>query len=120
MSEIEKMYENAGVEPIAEYCKHQCNNEFDDDMCIGCKYIEKVEYPPFTAEKQILLFQWLLDKTDLYLHRHKTDFTYSIASGDIAVNKYKDFKESIAEFINTLWQDLTETDRNEIRDILKG
>ena len=30
MSEIEKMYENAGIKPIAEYCKHQCNNEFDE------------------------------------------------------------------------------------------
>ena len=113
MNEIEKLYEYAGIKPIniAEY---------------GSTYIpKKLEingkpYPPFNAEKQLLLLQWLLDKTDLYLHRHKIDFTYSIASGDIAVNKYKCFKESIAEFINAIWQDLTEEEKEQIRGILNG
>ena len=79
MSEIKKMYENADIESVG----------FNP-------YKLEDEYPPFTAEKQLLLLQWLLDKTDLYLHRNKTDFTYSIASGKFAVNKYKDLKESIA------------------------
>ncbi len=98
-SQVEKMYENAGVEPIYPYTK--------------C-------YPEFTAEKQLLLIQWFLDRTDLYLHRHKTDFTYSIASGSYAVNKYKDFKESIAEFINANWQDLTEEKKAQIKNILES
>lgn len=143
MSEVEKMYENAEIRPnyidactvedkywqneelaneygtFDMYMNAKCGHQEDCTTLCSCAYT-KEEYPPFTAEKQILLLQWLLDKTDLYLHRHKTDFTYSIASGDIAVNKYKDFKESIAEFINTLWQDLTEQERTEIADILKG
>ena len=106
MSEIEKLYARAMIEPLSIIVRG-----------VGEQIIN---YPPFTAEKQLLLLQWLLDKTDLYLHRHKSDFTYSIASGNIAVNKYKDFKESIAEFINAIWQDLTEEERTEIRSILNG
>lgn len=123
MSEITKLYENAGVKKQIPkvcssnelYCK-ECEAHIEDAM----PYCKNAEYPPFTAEKQLLLLQLLLDKTDLYLHRHKTDFTYSIATGNIAVNKYKDFKESIAEFINAIWQDLTDQDRTQIADILKG
>jgi hypothetical protein len=104
MNEVEKMMQNANVEKDWNSTPYGGIEEY---------------YPPFTAEKQILLLQWLLDKTDLYLHRHKTDFTYSIASGDIAVNKYKDFKESIAEFINAIWQDLTDAEKAEIKNILE-
>lgn len=104
MSEIEKMMQNANIE------KHWNSTPYGG--------VEEY-YPPFTAEKQLLLLQWIVNKTDLYLHRHKTDFTYSIASGDIAVNKNKDFKESIAEFINTYWQDLTEEECKQIKEILE-
>ena len=113
MSEVEKMYENAGIkkfEPKEEFSLDDCEEYCIDNNCKECSWRK---YPPFTAEKQILLIQWLLDKTDLYLHRHKTDFTYSIAY------KCKDFKESIAEFINAIWQDLTEEERAEIKNILE-
>ncbi len=120
MNEIEKMYENAGVKFIIGV---RCRAKIGDgckSRCPDCDYNTKPkEYPPFTAEKQLLLLQCLLDKTDLYLHRHKTDFTYSIISGNFAVNKYKDFKESIAEFINTIWQDLTEDEKQQIKEILE-
>lgn len=102
MNEVEKMYKLAQI----------ANEGYD-------AWTMKDIYPPFTAEKQLLLLQWLLDKTDLYLHRHKTDFTYSISSGDVAVNKYKDFKESIAEFINAIWQNLTDTEKVQIKEILE-
>lgn len=104
MSEIEKMYKNAGVKKKWNSTPYGGIEEY---------------YPPFTPEKQILLIQWLLDKTDLYLHRHKTDFTYSIASGDVAVNKYKDFKEGMAEFINAMWQSLTEEEQQQVKGILE-
>lgn len=105
MSEIEKMYENAGIKPLCQ---------IPDGYC-GIKNI----YQDFAAEEQILLIQWLLDKTDLYLHRHKTDFTYSIASGNYTVNKNKDFKESIAEFINAIWLSLTEEEKQQVKGILE-
>lgn len=117
MTEIEKMYENANIKQD-RMCEWTCK---DSETCnLNCEHYGSMQlyYPPFTAEKQILLIQWLLDKTDLYLHRHKTDFTYSIASGNFAVNKYKDFKESIAEFINDIWKVLTDQEKEEIRRIL--
>ena len=119
MSEIKKLYENANIKQD-RMCEWTCK---DSETCnLNCEHYQSMQlyYPPFTAEKQLLLLQWLLDKTDLYLHRHKTDFTYSIASGDIAVNECKNLEESIAELINAIWQSLTEQEKEQIRDILKG
>ena len=131
MSEVAKMYENAGIEPIAEYCKHQCNNEFDDDMCIGCKYIEKVEYPPFTAEKQLLLLQLLarIDSADyfqFFFYEIKQEWVFrlnmltelSCESAYIYESRNKNFDECIAGLINIIWQDLTEEEKQEIKRIL--
>lgn len=142
MSEIEKLYENAEIEPIAEYCKHQCNNEFDDNACIGCKHIEKVEYPPFTAEKQIAVLMFILNKfgdigfQKMYLIRgndestrknfikclcdceHETwdsrpvDFYYQNGASG------DNLEESLAGLINKLWQDLTDQEKDKIRGIL--
>ena len=124
MGEITKLYENCNIKPKQEgYCDWDSNCPYPrlkcNDECPYWKDEDEAKYPPFTAEKQLLLIQWVLNKTDLYLHRHKTDFTYSIASGDIVVNKYKDFKESIAEFINTIWQNLTEEEKQQVKGILE-
>lgn len=124
MSEITKLYENCNIKPKQEgYCDWDSDCPYPrlkcNDECPYWKDENEAKYPPFTAEKQLLLLQWIVNKTDLYLHRHKTDFTYSIASGDIAVNKYKDFKESIAEFINTMWQSLTPEEQQQVKGILE-
>jgi len=109
VNEVEKMYENAGIAP--KKCS-ECDNNMDCGFGKGC-------YPLFTAEKQLFLIQWLLNRADLYLHKHKSDFTYSIASSNYAVNKYRDFKKSIAEFVNKLWQDLTEEEKQQVKGILE-
>ena len=83
MSEIEKMYKNAGVE----------TNKYKL-CCTGCKHIAKVEvingypskwicdkynevancdkaepdYPPFTIEKQLLLIQWLAETRPIHIN----------------------------------------------------
>lgn len=49
MSEIEKMYENAGIEP--EYIEGENLMEYSYGT---------LKYPPFTAEKQIELIKWLV------------------------------------------------------------
>jgi len=121
MNEIEKLYENAGIENELQgfHCHRNwdiCENEY---KCKICKYSELIYSVPFTAEKQLLLIQWLLNRADLYLHKHKSDFTYSIASGNYAVNKYRDLKKSIAEFINAIWQSLTEEEKQQVKGILE-
>lgn len=65
-TELEKKFFNTfGIEPIAEYCKHQCNNELDESACIGCKYIEKVEYPQITDKQYLELICVLNENTTL-------------------------------------------------------
>ena len=105
MSEIEKMMQNAGIKPIAEYCKHQCNNEFDDDACIGCKYIEKVEYPPFTAEKQIEILK-------IIVH------SYGFNSLDKPIWD-KGWDIAIAKLVNFYWEVLTTKEKQQVKGILE-
>lgn len=116
MNEIEKMMQNAGIEPIAEYCKHQCNNEFDDDACIGCKHIEKVEYPSFTAEKQLEITKFLLKKAVYY---DVKDDKYWFYYEECESAGYKPFDEAIAHFINKLWQNLTTEEQQQVKGILE-
>ena len=111
MSEIEKMMQNAGIEPIAEYCKHQCNNEFDDDACIGCVHIEKVEYPPFTAEKQLKLIELFISS----IWWENLQIFYKILGSSLL-----NFEDKLAKIVNYLWRSLSEEEKQSIADILKG
>ena len=84
MSEIEKMYENAGVEPVYPYTK--------------C-------YPYFTAEKQIELIKWLI------VHSPST-----CLEDEIIVCAFED---SLANIINTMWQSLSEEEKQQVKGILE-
>lgn len=128
MSEIEKMYENAGV----GYQTYIVNTN------------PPVKYPQidFSAEKQIAILIFILNKFgDIGFQKmysitgndestrkdfikclcdceHETwdsrpvDFYYQKgASGD-------NLKESLAGLINNLWQDCTESEQEQIRSIL--
>jgi len=112
MSEIEKMYNNAGVEPIYPYTK--------------C-------YPEFTAEKQLELIKWLNlnDKIDCFLSRHnelRNEWVLSAHCVTEFANEKpfiypgfnKEFSQALAMLINYLWQDLTEEEKQQIKEILNG
>ena len=107
MSEITKLYSLAGVE---KECKIHT---------IDWQSFKEYHYPPFTAEKQIELIKWLMAKAK--------DYQYDVENGkywfiidDYRETKYRDFDEALAELITLYWQDLTEEEQNEIRNILKG
>jgi hypothetical protein len=105
MSEVEKMYRNAGIKPLCQ---------IPDGYC-GMKNV----YEDFTAEKQLELIKWLGD-TDYYIHSiYKTIDTkeYCIENDfyDIQTNK---FEEALARLINKLWRDLTKAERKQIKEIL--
>ena len=111
MSEIEKLYENAGIEPrcIGCYynlpCCRNCNKNYKDTIDKTCKYqIVKEEYPPFTAEKQLELIKWLIANVNCA-------FVFTI--------KPSEFTEYLARYVNNIWQDLIETEKAEIKEILK-
>lgn len=108
MSEIEKMYENAGIEKI----------ELD--------YPDNFEpfYPEFTAEKQIELIKFLMKQEDfswtISQQNEETKYIfyvgYEYSSGEFG--GFKEFTEALAGIINNLWQDLTEEEHKRIKEIL--
>ena len=83
MNEVEKMYENAGVEPIYPYTK--------------C-------YPDFTAEKQLGLIKWLI--IEGYIEDMLT-----------AQISEENFEVCLADTFNELWQDLTDAEKVQIKNI---
>ena len=96
MSEVEKLYELAGV-------------KFPPDGIVskGITY-----YYPFTAEKQLKILCFIVN------NKHSVTFHDSIFTSDkLTLEK---IQENLAWAINRIWQDLTETEQEEIRKILKG
>lgn len=114
MSEVEKLYSLAGVDKV---CTHtiinpeRCNHR-RMTRCCGCDWLE---LPPFTAEKQIELIKKLGNiNIDI-------DNGCYMSSEILEVEAHcDDFEETLAEFVINLWQDLTEAEQNEIKNILKG
>lgn len=117
MNEVEKMYENAGIKKLlyCDICKAQ---EHALGLCAEIKC--EPFYPPFTAEKQLELIKWLCD-TDYYI----TEFCRLIDTREYYIETdYKhfqssSFEETLAGLINNLWQDLTDADKAEIKNILE-
>ena len=89
MSEIEKLMLNAGVEKDWKSLPYGDIEEY---------------YPEFTAEKQLSLIKWLIANGHCY-------FTVSI--------KPSEFTEYLARYVNKVWQDLTDTEKAEIKRILE-
>ena len=130
MSEIIKLYENAGIVPKKNCyywdCPYSTGNVGEDDKkekdCENCNNPDKKTYPPLNAEKQIELIKWLAIKGDY--------FNYTV---DIAKNTYDywtiyfqgarctatGFEESLAGLINILWQSLTEEEKQQVKNILE-
>lgn len=138
MSEIEKMYENAGIKlkysgwldmgDLDTQMTHiQCDTKEEWDECVFMSRSSyssddenydkpKMEYPTFTAEKQIEITKFLLKKAVYY---DVKDDKYWFYLEECESAGYKPFDEAIAHFINKLWQDLTEAERKQIKEILK-
>lgn len=121
MNEIEKLYENAGVEQNEDsgwICKNPDHCTYQSlsivpENCSGCEYFERERvYPLFTAEKQLELVKFLLNKS-----------VYYDADGDISDeiknSKYREFDKAIAECINKRWEDLREDEKQQIKEILE-
>jgi hypothetical protein len=127
MSEIEKLYELAGVNKENSYycdwngdCPYPERATCDTD----CPYwkIDKTDYPPFTAEKQIELIKWLSEHYLLEIRRIKDTHEYYIG-----FNGYKkrvwnatiNFENTLAKLINNFWQELTEEEKQQVKGILE-
>ena len=109
-SQVEKMYRNAGV----GYLMYVVDT------------FPPVEYPQidFTAEKQLELIKWLIQKNfyDERIIRSNFEKTYFYCSYiyDYCESEYfEKFEEALANVFNYFWQDLTEEERTQIKEILE-
>ena len=142
MNEIEKLYELAGVKPKysgwldmgdldmqMQYIQCDTKEEWKDYCFMSRsgyssdnKNWDKpiMDYPPFTAEKQLELIKFILGKGVYYdTDKNYKEFWFHYTD-DIENVDYKPFEEAICEFINVIWQGLTEIEQAEIRKILEG
>lgn len=117
MSEVTKLYKNAGV---LKECLSPCyiNKTWRKTHdCPNCDNREN--YPPFTAEKQLSLIK-LLSKYLIHIDSDNGKYeVYILSIGNLQYDYYDTFEETLAYCINNLWQDLTEEERKQIKEILE-
>ena len=109
-SQIEKMHENAGVKKINT---HQSKIDNGDPRFTGISHSDSyIDYPPFTAEKQLELIKLIANR------KGYPDYEYFGALFDDYI-QLREFDEALARLVNDLWQDLTEEERKQIKEILE-
>ena len=126
-TEIEKLYENAGIKPLptcnncsmldeywsnGTYCS-TCKYDKDKDECNMVNYL----YPPFTAEKQLELIKWIARKGLIQIN-YSSHQCYQFNSFRIGGDYKADISEALASHYNNLWQYLTKEERKQIKEIL--
>ena len=117
---IQKLYEVAGVVKQTVTCSSciyfgvKCQN-------LPCP----IDYPPFTAEKQLELIKWLAHKAHngLLINKHITDGGASMVFDNLGyestpAGSFISFEECLANLINNVWINLTEEERTQIKEIL--
>lgn len=115
MSEIEKMYENAGIKT----CKRRQGFTLKDCTDRDCKECGYYDMPLFTAKKQLRIME-LLVKKGMLLFTFSTKGNYKVSGFCRGSNYCSDINEAFANYINNIWQSLTEEERNSIKEILNG
>lgn len=120
MNEVDKMYRNSGIE---KHKKIMLDIETGKDVLTLDSF-----YPEFTAEKQLELIKWLgeLDMLEI-MRTTREDKAWIInseygMSGNVYkhTSRMKSFEETLAGLINSLWQDLTDVDKAQIKNILES
>ncbi len=121
MNEVEKMYSNSGIKSKAECTSKVCIvTNPHKDWCNKCESL-KHEYPPFTAEKQIELIKWLSQHTFRNYIKFRFDICglwyceCNMSNSDM----HHTFEEALAGTTNSLWQDLTEEEKQQVKGILE-
>lgn len=114
---ISRMYELAGVEKI-KTCYWNCQHSFPCKEC--CIYKDETVdfvYPPFTDTKQLNLIKYFSKNIDfLELSHNGEEFEFY---SSCRRTSDKDFSQALASFIYYKWDDLTDTQREEVRGILE-
>jgi len=131
MTEIEKMYENAGIE--TNCCKYaEYGYEGEEGTWFYCtkenkecwtypngdaNCVEK-SYPPFTAEKQIELIKWLSKRRLLNITFCENKNTYQLSNNKCTGSFCSDLATAVATLVQCELDFCTEKEKEEIRGIL--
>lgn len=126
MTEIDKMFENVGINKIGikrcsgikqGICQHNCNE------CESFDY----KYPPFTAEKQLNIIKLISKQGQIIIENWEKDnrgFNVTFRANSnlryitmVCITR-KAVEDALAQIINDIWQDLTDQEKDEIRGIL--
>lgn len=126
MSEITKLYENAGIKPTKNWqsclnCKLKTETRYDEwgEEYLTCDRLERPEecsdakeyYPIFTAEKQLEILCFIVNI------KHSVTFHDQTFSGDkLTLEK---IQEDLAWAVNRIWKDLTEEEKQQVKEILE-
>jgi hypothetical protein len=113
MSEIEKMYENAGVNQVCNTCelrgfKRLCPSK---ELCVRTN-------PPFTAEKQIAILQFCLKWGQVHILKGIDD-EYRIENSYYRQGHQPTLADAIANYINEKWEKLTPEEKKQVKGILE-
>ena len=137
MSEITKLYENAGIKlDCCKYAKYgyegeegpwyYCKKEGRECWTYPHGDADCVEkgYPPFTAEKQIELIKLLGNVRDYTVEIDKFKGVYyvgcrSAGSNDKLWGSSNVFEDALAELINETWFCLSEEEKQQVKGILE-
>ena len=111
---------------ISGTCQNVVNFHYNEpcqkEDCKGFSAYSK----EFTAEKQIELIKWLIqenfyDERIIRSNYEKTAFYCSYFDDDYSESEeFEKFEEALANVFNYLWQDLTEEEKEQIKEILNG
>ena len=121
MNEVEKMYKNVEPNRDCNLYKHFTECPMKHTQCEDC---ENFVYPPFTAEKQIRIIEWL-GNSKAFFDANETIFSLITNHKDKngVVKGYEGKGNSVdtclASLTNNLWQDLTDAEKTEIKNILE-
>lgn len=94
MTEIEKLFDNAGIEKDWKPLPYGDIEEY---------------YPKFTTDKQLKIIEWFISNP----------WWLNLKSLDKTLDFSLDFDEKLAKLVNRLWESFDEEEKEEIRRILK-
>jgi succinate dehydrogenase flavin-adding protein (antitoxin of CptAB toxin-antitoxin module) len=78
-----------------------------------------IDYPPFTAEKQLELIKFLCTKRYIDI-TFTPEKEYYIFAYFVGCGFDKNFDEALAMFVNQYWNELSEEERKQIKNILES
>jgi len=121
MSEIQKMYKNAGIEQTQDITCGDCEflNYFEEKKpCKSCTQYGIKKYPPFTAEKQISILQFCLKWGQVHI-LEGIDNEYRIENYCYRQGYQPTLADAIANYINEKWEKLTPEEKQQVKGILE-